>query len=85
MSNELRKYLNLIESKLLDVKTPTVDELVEKFNVSKKHILKQLRLGMNIESEHTTDPKIQREIALDHLNEDPNYYEKLRKMEKSAE
>lgn len=38
---------------------------------------KQLRRGMHVEMEHTTDPKIAQRIAMDHLVEDPKYYVKL--------
>jgi hypothetical protein len=43
-----------------------------------------LRTGQAVESEHTSDPAIAREIAKDHLAEDPEYYAKLAKMEKPA-
>jgi hypothetical protein len=33
--------------------------------------------GIKIELEHTSDPKIAEEIAMDHLTEDPEYYSKL--------
>lgn len=39
---------------------------------------KQLAMGVKVEMEHTSDPKIAREIAMDHLKEDPNYYTKLK-------
>jgi hypothetical protein len=39
----------------------------------------ELSLGQTVEMEHTTDPNIATEIALDHLSEDPQYYTKLRK------
>lgn len=42
---------------------------------------KALREGIKVEMEHTSDPKIAREIAMDHLAEDPRYYEKLRAIE----
>ena len=32
--------------------------------------------GAKVEMEHTTDPKIAVEIAMDHLMEDPKYYNK---------
>jgi hypothetical protein len=38
-------------------------------------------MGIEIESEHTTDKKVAREIALDHLWEFANYYTELKKME----
>jgi hypothetical protein len=37
----------------------------------------QLSIGIQVEMEHTNDPKIAQEIALDHLTEDPEYYTKL--------
>ena len=46
--------------------------------------MKSLLKGMRIEREHTKDLNITRELAMDHLTEDPKYYDKLEKMEKSA-
>lgn len=45
---------------------------------------KALAEGMAVEREHTDDPKVAREIAKDHLTEDPDYYRKLRRIEKAA-
>lgn len=45
---------------------------------------KSLRKGEKVESEHTSNKQMAREISRDHLTEDPHYYEKLEKMEKSA-
>ena len=42
----------------------------------------QLEIGIQHEMEHTKDRKIAKEIAKDHLCEDPNYYKKLKKIEK---
>lgn len=39
----------------------------------------ELSMGQTVEMEHTTDPDIATEIALDHLSEDPHYYTKLKK------
>lgn len=39
--------------------------------------LRQLRAGKRIEQEHTSNPTIAQEIAMDHLTEDPRYYTKL--------
>ena len=36
--------------------------------------------GTRHEREHTRDPAIAREIAMDHLAEDPRYYERLRRL-----
>jgi predicted double-glycine peptidase len=40
----------------------------------------QLRRGAEVEREHTTDPRTAQRIAMDHLVEDPLYYEKLAKI-----
>ena len=37
----------------------------------------QLSIGIQVEMEHTNDPDIAQEIAMDHLTEDPQYYTKL--------
>lgn len=39
---------------------------------------KELKKGIKIEMEHTKNEKIAKEIAKDHLTEDPNYYKKLK-------
>lgn len=36
-----------------------------------------LKKGIKVEMEHTDNPDVAREIAMDHLEEDPQYYEKL--------
>jgi len=41
----------------------------------------QLVMGIDVEMEHTDDPDKAREIAMDHLAEDPEYYTKLKRME----
>lgn len=43
----------------------------------------QLAAGIKVEMEHTTDKDIATEIAMDHLSEDPDYYKKLKAIEKS--
>jgi len=37
----------------------------------------QLAMGIQIEMEHTNDVNVAKEIAMDHLSEDPVYYQKL--------
>jgi hypothetical protein len=46
-----------------------------------KSLEKQLEKGIKVETEHTTDPQKAKEIAMDHLWEDPKYYSKLKKIE----
>ena len=49
-----------------------------------KYDLNQLKMGTKVESEHTKYPLIAKEIAKDHLDEIPDYYTRLKKMESEA-
>lgn len=42
---------------------------------------KSLEQGKKVEMEHVDDSSIAREIAMDHLTEDPDYYDKLKLIE----
>jgi hypothetical protein len=63
----------------------SVEEIAKKHKVSPSIIQKQLEMGMKVEHEHTTDNDEAMDIALQHLDEIPNYYSKLKKMEKVKE
>jgi len=41
----------------------------------------QVEKGIKVEMEHTDDPELALEITLDHLTEDPEYYDKLETIE----
>ena len=69
------------EHKLLNKPTLSVGELAEKHGVDRMQIAKQLDKGIKVELEHTNDKSVAREIALDHLAEDPKYYDKLASVE----
>jgi hypothetical protein len=58
----------------LNRSTATPQELMKKFNLSTEELISQLKLGIKTELEHTKDPKVAYEIALDHLSENPKYY-----------
>lgn len=45
----------------------------------------ELAMGIKVELEHTKSKALAKEIALDHLKEDPKYYTKLRKIHKESE
>lgn len=45
---------------------------------------KQVVMGIKVEMEHTTIPKIAEKISWDHLEEIPDYYTRLAKMEAEA-
>lgn len=69
---------------LLDVPTPTLKAIAKKHNVELEYLQAQLRAGIKVEKEHTTDVDIAKEIALDHLNEKPDYYERLKQVEEAS-
>jgi hypothetical protein len=48
----------------------------EEFKMDKNK-LSQIKKGIEVEMEHTNDPKVALKIALDHIKEDPKYYDKL--------
>jgi len=70
------------EIDLLGKPTPSFDEIRKKHNVSYKRLMIQLSKGIKVELEHIDDLAVAREIALDHLNEFPDYYDRLEKVEK---
>lgn len=51
------------------------------FKITLQQLKGQLRKGIKVEMEHTDDPKIAKEIAMDHISEDPTYYDKLSQIE----
>ena len=63
-------------------KTP--EQIAKKHRLEVSFIEKQLKIGEPIEHEHTKDHKLAMEIALQHLDEIPDYYTRLLKMEKDA-
>ena len=71
------------ENKLLDNPTPSIKQLSKKHNVDKDDIISQVKKGVKVELEHTSDPKIALEIALDHINELPDYYDRLETVEEN--
>lgn len=58
--------------------------IAKKHNIPVAEIEKQIKMGIEIEYEHTDDKSKAREIAMDHLEEFPDYYTRLRKMETQA-
>jgi hypothetical protein len=62
----------------------TVEQIAKKHRLKVSFIQKQLDMGQPIEHEHTKNHEIAREIALQHIDEIPDYYTRLKKMEASA-
>jgi len=62
----------------------TVEQIAKKHRLDVSFIQKQLDMGEPIEHEHTQDHELARNIALQHLDEIPDYYTRLKKMEADA-
>ncbi len=63
----------------------SLSKIAKKHGVSVEVIIDQLRMGIEVEKEHTTDKKEAQKIALQHLAEKPDYYTKLKKVEQQNE
>jgi hypothetical protein len=62
----------------------TVEQIAKKHRMDVSDIQKQLDMGEPIEHEHTRDHELAMDIALQHLDEIPDYYTRLKKMESDA-
>lgn len=60
------------------------EELAKKHKVSLEIIQKQVRMGTKVEGEHTTNKNSAKITALQHIDELPDYYTKLKKVEKTT-
>lgn len=72
---------NLIPGGLSDHKT--IKDIAKKYDVSEDVVLSKLKKGIKVELEHTSDQKIATEIAMDHLMEMLDYYDKLETIEEN--
>jgi hypothetical protein len=62
----------------------TVEQIARKHRMIVSDIQKQLDMGIPIEYEHTRNKTLATDIALQHLDEFPDYYTRLKKMEADA-
>ena len=53
-------------------------QLAKKYGVGIQVVKRELSRGIKIEHEHTKNKLVAEKIALDHINEDLNYYKKLK-------
>ena len=74
--------MKLHEVDLIGKPTPSFEQVMKKHGMTRDHLQKQLNKGISVEREHTSDEATAREIALDHLDELPDYYDRLKKAEK---
>lgn len=84
MRNWGKKHPDLFEKEsinegqeYLDKPTPSAEEIIAKHGMSEAEFIQQMRMGIKDEMEHTSNVKIAMEIALDHINERPDYYTQI--------
>lgn len=73
------KLFELKDEEFPEVKTLSPLEIAKKHKVSMDAVTKELKIGIKHEMEHTKDKKVSKEIALDHMKEDPKYYSNMEK------
>lgn len=59
-------------------------DIADKFDLPVSKVNRELQMGIKVEMEHTKNRKMAEDIAMDHLYEIPDYYTRLKKMEKQA-
>jgi len=75
------KLLDFLDQGPLDQPTPSPQALAYRYGVMLDDVFDQLAYGTMIEMEHTSSVAAAMEIALDHLNERLDYYERLAQAE----
>ena len=87
--NRLLKYVDSCTADLCEEGhisgTMTAEEIAKKHGVDVESINKQVERGIKVEHEHTSNDDEAKRIALDHLYELPDYYDRLDKMEEEGE
>jgi hypothetical protein len=84
-NSRVKSFKQIREEMMPSVKTPTVQQLAKKYGVDVAEVEDKLEDGIEHEMEHTTNKKLAREIALDHLGERLDYYDELEDMEDEDE
>lgn len=74
--------MKITEIDIFGKSTPTFSQVCKKHGMSHEALLPELAKGVKVELEHTDNADVAREIALDHLDEYPDYYDRLEKVEK---
>lgn len=59
----------------------SIEDIAKKHDRDVDDMFDQLRKGIKVEMEHTTEMMVAMEIAMDHLFENPDYYDRLKKIE----
>ena len=75
--DDLQKIVSFKEGG--DLKIGEIAMIAKENKATGDEVVKKISAGADVEMEHTEDRKVAMRIASDHLKEDFNYYEKLRK------
>lgn len=80
IKNRLRNEINEIErlKKGLADKM-SIEDIADRHDVGLSQLKQELARGIKHEMEHTSSKNVAKEIAMDHLYEDPKYYTKLKR------
>jgi len=81
-NNDLSKYISSLKEEVELKPVPSLEDSAKKHNVDIEVLKKQLEKGIEIEKEHTKDEKVAEKIALAHIDERPDYYIQIDKLEK---
>ena len=79
LKQHLESVVGKIDGRLTSSKA--TKEVADKHGVSIEQIEAQVEKGIKVEMEHTKNADSARKIALDHLAEVPDYYDKLKEVE----
>ena len=79
LKQHLESVVGKIDGRLTSSKA--TKEVADKHGVSVEQIEAQLEKGIKVEMEHTSNEESAKKIALDHLAEVPDYYDKLKQVE----
>lgn len=79
LKQHLESVVGKIDGRLTSSKA--TKEVADKHGVSVEQIEAQVEKGIKVEMEHTSNEESARKIALDHLAEVPDYYDKLKQVE----
>lgn len=69
--------------KSTDVRTPGLVAIAKKWKLPVAKVMELVNQGAEVEKEHNKSIIKARQVARDHINERPDYYKKLKKMEKT--
>jgi len=83
-TGSIHRQERIVREDKIGKQTPSAESIAKKHNKEVEEIQAQIDKGIKVEREHTNSDDEAHEIARDHLDEFPDYYDRLDKMEKKA-